>query len=54
MKIDLRYKERDYAKSLVAFKAIAQETMLGWVIGTIIGICLLVAAIWNIILLTTQ
>lgn len=40
--------------NLVTFKAIAQETMLGWTIGTILAIAVLIVGIWNLALLTTQ
>jgi len=48
--------EKEYLlnRDLITFRAIAQETMLGWVIGTVLAIAVLVVGIWNLVLLATQ
>ena len=48
-KIDLSLEGKEYSRYLVTFRAIAQETMLGWVIATVLGISVLVVAIWNLV-----
>ena len=40
---------REVTRNLVTFKAIAQETMLGWTIGIIVGIGAIIVGILNLV-----
>ena len=54
IKIDLRWEEKNHSDDLVTFRAIAHEIVWGWIIGTLIGISVLVVGIWNLVLLINQ